>query len=251
MIGRVKELWRYPVKSMGGEQLSAVELLPYGIAGDRLLALESAGAPVGKPLLSGAERTAILLCHARLRGEAGPEHFTAGDSLSPFVEILLPAMAAQATYPAVDPALIPALQQYLGANYSLWLKSSTQPMTDCRPLALLSIQTVRQLSGELGFPVDARRFRANVLMDLHEAGSQGFPEDRLVGRRIQLGSAATLTVKERDPRCRIITLDPTTGEAMPALMRHVAREHEGKVGIYAATAIPGPLATGDPIYLLD
>ncbi len=247
-IGRIRELWRYPVKSMGGEQLASVELLPYGIAGDRLLALESAATPIGKPLLAGAERTAVLLCRARLRGGAGPEHFAAGDRLAPLIEILLPGSAD--AFGAADPALIPALQRYLRADYPLWLKSSTEPMTDCRPLALLSIQTVEQLSVELGTALDAQRFRANILLDL-EGRQGGFPEDFLVGRRIRLGSAATLLVKERDPRCRIITLDPQTGEAMPALMRHVARRHEGKVGIYAVTAAPGPLAAGDPVYLLE
>ena len=167
------------------------------------------------------------------------------------MEILLPRGSQKDCYAADDPALLPALQQYLRASYPLWLKSGVQPMTDCRPLALVSAQTVQQLSAELGIAVDAQRFRANILIDLEAEYAEGFAEDHLVGRRLQLGDTAVLTVKERDPRCRIITLDPKTGEAMPALMRHVAREHEGKVGIYAATARPGPLAVGDPIYLID
>ncbi len=101
--------------------------------------------------------------------------------------------------------------------------------------------------------VDSQRFRANILLDLDiPADAPGaFPEDVLVGRRIRLGTDAVMFVKERDPRCRIITLDPSTGEPMPELMRHVTRNHHGKVGIYAATEVPGMLIEGDPVYLLD
>lgn len=244
-IGEVASLWRYPVKSMAGESLQAVKLHAAGIFGDRLLAFESAGAARGKPLLAGAERTAILLCRAALDATVPEEVWRDGGALAPFVEVTVPG---EGRYRASDPTLFPALQRHLQTPHALWLKTGPRPMTDCRPLGLLSTQTVRQLSEELALPVDGQRFRANLVLQFFD--NRGFIEDELVGRRIRIGEAAVLRITERDPRCRIITLDPGSGEAMPALMRHVARVHEGKVGIYGVTEASGPLTVGDPVLLL-
>ncbi len=168
-----------------------------------------------------------------------------GEALTSFVEVSIPGAGR---YRASDPELLRALRLYLQTPHTLWLKTGPQPMTDCRPLGLLSTQTVRQLSDELGLPINGQRFRANLILKL--ADDRGFREDELVGRRIRIGRDAVVRVTERDPRCRIITLDPGSGEAMPTLMRHVARVHEGKVGIYGATETPGLLAVGDPVLLL-
>ncbi len=250
-IGEVASLWRYPVKSMAGEPLRAVHLHAAGIFGDRLLAFESAGAALGKPLLAGAERTAILLCRAALiPGDQEVEDvWRDGGALAPSVEVAIPEMGR---YRAGDPEIIRALRQYLATPHALRLKTSPQPMTDCRPLGLISTQTVRQLSEELGTPIDAQRFRANLILRFREdrGFAQGFVEDALVGRRLRIGEHAVVRITERDPRCRIIALDPNSGEAMPTLMRHVARAHDGKVGIYGVTEVPGPLAVGDPVLLL-
>ena len=59
-------------------------------------------------------------------------------------------------------------------------------MTDCRPISLFSLQTARQLGEEVGAVLDKRRFRANVYLDL--GATNGFSENGLVGRRVQIGS---------------------------------------------------------------
>ncbi len=59
-----------------------------------------------------------------------------------------------------------------------------------------------------------------------------------------------MTVLERDPRCKMITLDPDTGEADPAILRHVARTRDGKAGVYAAVLVEGLVRQGDPIWLV-
>ena len=83
-------------------------------------------------------------------------------------------------------------------------------MTDCRPVSIFSLQSARQLSEETETPIDKRRFRANVYVDL--ASDQGFGENELVGRSLKIGPKAIVRVLERDPRCAIITLDPTVRE---------------------------------------
>ena len=65
-------------------------------------------------------------------------------------------------------------------------------MTDCRPVSLFSLQTVRQLAVETGTVPDKRRFRANVYLDLGSA--PGFAEDRFVDRKLRLGVKAVVAV---------------------------------------------------------
>ena len=238
-VGKVAELWRYPVKSMGGEPLREAWIGPLGLDGDRMLAFESGAAAVGKPLVSGAERTAMLRCTARfiepVHGKIDPAK----------VEV---RMWDHRMYRAGDPALITALQAGVPEPKPMFLRVCEQPAMDCRPVGLLSLGTLRQLSEEWGSPLPANRFRANLLLDLPDKG--GFGEDAFVGRTIKIGEHTRLRITERDPRCRVVTLDPATGDRDPRLMTHLARRHEGKVGIYAVVVTAGPVAVGDRVTML-
>ena len=60
-----------------------------------------------------------------------------------------------------------------------------------------------------------------------------------------------VAVLERDPRCRMITLDPDTAAANPEILRRVARGHDGKAGVYGAVLVEGLVHEGDAIALLD
>ena len=122
-------------------------------------------------------------------------------------------------------------------------------MTDCRPVSLFSVQTARQLGEELGAELDKRRFRANVYMDLRSA--DGFVEDRFVGRTLRLGPKVMVSIVERDPRCKMITLDPDTAEPNPAILRKVTRAHDGMAGIYGAVLVEGTVHRGDDIELIN
>ena len=82
---------------------------------------------------------------------------------------------------------------------------SAPPQTDVRPLSLISVQTVRQLSTEMGQVLDPRRFRANLYLDLPAARSW---KTASLGELSASGSTATIFIRERDPRCRFITYDP-------------------------------------------
>ena len=56
---------------------------------------------------------------------------------------------------------------------------------------------------------------------------------------------------ERDPRCKMITLDPDTAQPNPEVMRRLARDHEGQAGIYGVVLVEGTIRPGDEITLLD
>ena len=67
IIGKVESLWRYPVKSMGGEELSEAFVGFAGVYGDRLFAFRSAGRPSGFPYLTGREQMKMVLYRPRFR----------------------------------------------------------------------------------------------------------------------------------------------------------------------------------------
>jgi MOSC domain-containing protein YiiM len=79
----------------------------------------------------------------------------------------------------------------------------------------------------------------------------GFAENAFVGRSLQIGAKAVLAITDRDPRCKMITLDPNTAEADPDILRRVRDDHEGKAGLYGAVVFEGIIRPGDEIKLLE
>ena len=260
-IGTVESLWRYPVKSMRGESLADAFASFSGIYGDRVYAFHSTGAPAGFPYLTGREQEKMLLYQPVFRDAATmrqPPNLSAAEAMGPGatpvfpeagdtdVEVQLPDGGKLAIH---DPALLQHLREGLGDRHELRLLRSDRAMTDCRPISLFHVWTAAQLGEEIGAAVDPRRFRANIYVDL--VSRQPFGENELVGRVLRIGGKATVAILERDPRCKMITLDPDTAEQNPAVMRAVAREHDGTAGIYAAVLVEGVTRVGDEIRVMD
>ena len=148
-----------------------------------------------------------------------------------------------------DPRLVDLLRAEIREGHELTLLRSDRAMTDCRPISLFSIHTARQLGEELGTSLDKRRFRANIYLDLKSG--RGFDEDTLVGRTLRVGAKTTIAVLERDPRCKMITLDPDTGQQNTEVMKQLARLHETKAGVYGAVLVEGTIWPGDEISLMN
>jgi len=134
-------------------------------------------------------------------------------------------------------------------GHSLTLLRSERSMTDCRPISLFSLQTAQRLGEEVGAVLDKRRFRANVYLDLGDP--IGFSENGLVGRRLRIGSKVVVSVLERDPRCKMITLDPVTAIQNPEVLRRVTQAHDGMAGVYAAVLVEGTIRAGDSVEVVD
>jgi uncharacterized protein YcbX len=141
------------------------------------------------------------------------------------------------------------LREGIEEKHQLTLVRSARTLTDCRPVSLLALQSVRQLAEETGAAVDKRRFRANIYLDLTSA--KGFAEDGFVGRSLRIGSKVILSILERDPRCIMITLDPDTGAIAPNLLKKVAQAHGGMTGVYGAVLAEGMIRNGDSVELLN
>ncbi len=261
IVGTVESLWRYPVKSMRGEELQEAFAGFSGVYGDRLYAFRSSASPKGFPWLTGREQEEMLLYRPAYRHPERMARPTNLDEAEALGSGLTPVYADSADL-AVDvqtpggemlgiddPRLIGMLRAHISERHELTLLRSDRAMTDCRPISLISLQTVRQLSKETGVGLDKRRFRANVFIKLDS--ETGFGENEFVGRTLRIGAKATIMVIQRDTRCKMITLDPDTGKANPDIMRHLARAHESKAGVYGAVLVEGIIRSGDEIALLN
>jgi uncharacterized protein YcbX len=261
IVGQVESLWRYPVKSMRGKELAEAFVGFSGVYGDRLFAFKSSGRPEGFPYLTGREQEEMLLYCPRFRhpDRAGrPPNQAEAEALPPGLNPLFADPADLAVEVETrsgevlgvdDPALIRMLAERMRDGHTLTLLRSERALTDCRPVSLFSMQTARQLGDELGTPLDKRRFRANIYMDLGPAA--GFSEDEFVGRTLRLGPKVVVSIVERDPRCKMITLDPDTAEPNPDILRKVTRAHDGMAGVYGAVLVEGTVRQGDDIELMN
>jgi uncharacterized protein YcbX len=260
-IGTVESLWRYPVKSMRGEELEEIFAGFGGVYCDRLFAFHSSASRAGFPYLTARDQRRMLCFRPRFRQPekaAAPPNLREAENLAPGAtpvyadpaDLMLDVETPVGRALAIDdPELIEMLRDGIDDKHQLTLLRSERALTDCRPLSLFAVQTAQKLAEETGAPIDKRRFRANVYLDLTTA--EGFAEDTFVGRSLRIGPKATLAILQRDPRCMVITLDPETGEKTPAVLKTVAQVHGGMAGIYAAVLVEGMIRTGDAVELLD
>ena len=261
IVGTVESLWRYPVKSMRGEELDELFAGFAGVYGDRLFAFTSSANAKGFPFFTGRDQRQMIRYRARFRNPekaARPVNLDAAQELSPNLnpvsagasELMIDVETPDGkTFAINDPALIDHLRSNTDGNHKLTLLRSDKAITDCCPLSIFAVQTAAKLGEETEENVDKRRFRANVYVDL--TSSAGFAEDKFVGRSLRIGSRATVAVLQRDARCMMITLDPDTAEKTPAILRAVAQAHEGMAGVYGAVLVEGIIRKGDPVELVE
>src|SRR5882672_3291718 len=258
-VGTVESLWRYPIKSMSGEAMTEAFMGFAGIYGDRCYAFKNSAARKGFPYLNANVQQQMLRYRPHFRSAERalrPPNLIEAMSIAPGAtpanaeadDLMLDVFTPSGAVIAVDdPALIEMLGEGLRGENHLTLVRSDRALTDCRPVSLISLQTVRQVEAELGIPIDKRRFRANVYLNL--ATDYGFAEDELVDRKLRIGSSAVIMVLERDPRCKMISLDPDSGEHNPEVLRKVAQTHAAFAGVYCAVLVEGILTKSDSIEL--
>src|SRR5207302_9019477 len=153
VIGRVESVWRYPVKSMAGEEMPEVYAGFAGIWGDRLFAFKSAATPAGFPYLTAREAHQLLMYRPRFRDPqkaAKPANLAEAEALSPILnpvaadpaDLALDVETPSGEVLAIDdPALARRVSALAGVGLLLTLLRSERAMTDCRPFAVFSLAT--------------------------------------------------------------------------------------------------------------
>jgi uncharacterized protein YcbX len=284
-VGTLRSLYRYPVKSMGGESLEAAELGPRGIPGDRAWAIRDEA----RASIQGAKKIPQLMsCDARYLEPPGSG----------------PAPAPQIELPSGDVFLADApdagkrLGEAVGREVSIWpimpaddtehykrgapddpdpeaelraimarepdeplpdfgpiiaamreFRSGPPDYFDAFPLLILSEKSLATIAAAApDSRIDVRRFRPNLVVATES--DEPLPEQAWIGRSLRIGDAL-LSVAATCPRCVMTTHAFADLPKDPRIMRHLVKRAEGNLGVYAVVTEPAEVRTGDAIQLLD
>jgi hypothetical protein len=236
-VGHVEAIFRYPVKSMGGERLQVATLGWHGLDGDRRLAFRRMDDRSGFPWLTASKLPDLLLfaphrCEDGAQGDL-PTHVRTpdGEELPVFGEDL--AREVEHRYGAPV--------QMMQLNHGIFDEAS---------ISVIAFDTVREIGRLAGRSPDVRRFRPNVVVRLLR--SVPFQEDEWLGGVLSFGGgdeAPAITVTMRDVRCSMVNLDPDSASPAPEVLKAVARANQNNAGIYGAVTRIGRLAVGQTIRL--
>ena len=235
-IGRVEAIFRYPVKSMGGERLEVATLGWHGLEGDRRLAFRRLDDRSGFPWLSASKLPELLLFapHRREDGAQGelPTHVRTpdGEAMPVFGEDLATEVGRRHGAPV----------QMMQLKHGMFDEAS---------ISVIASDTVGEIGRLTGRSLDVRRFRPNVLVRLLR--SVPFQEDGWVGGVLSFGEgddAPAITATMRDIRCSMVNFDPDSASPAPEVLKAVVRAHQNTAGIYGAVIRTGRLAVGQTLF---
>jgi hypothetical protein len=209
----VAELWRYPVKSMRGEPLEAVEVREDGFAGDRLVhVVDDRGV-----LVTGRTRPGLLGLRATLADDGA-------------------ALVDGAPWRSEEAAR--AVETAAGGGARMVAADEDGLRFDETPLLVATDGMVE------AFGIDRRRLRPNIVL----AGVDGMSERDWEGRRLHVGDVV-IALDHLCERCVMTTFDPDTLEQDPDVLRRINAELGGRAALNCMVERPGRIALGDPVEL--
>lgn len=225
-VGLVADLWRYPVKSFGGERVRNIFVGPYGFHGDRRFAAITADGAV----LTARRKTAMLGFQA---------HFPDPDQIERVV-----VSAPDGRDLAVDdPELARVLRNELGQDAQM--ARSGAGVFDAAPIHIVTDRSLRQLDEWVGQELDVVRFRPNVVIELDE-GLAAFAETDWINHDLAIGQAVVRIVSPTE-RCVVTTIDPDTLDRDRAVLAQLAVKRNNLFGVYGQVISPGWVRIGDQI----
>lgn len=238
----ISEIWRHPVKSIGGERLDEADITTLGIDGDRQWGVRD---PATGNILTGRREPTLLMATATIRDDLPVITTTDGEVL----EGDLPNLSHQVSEWLDRPvALVPAGDRggtfenpediEREADWVSWTGPAGAFHDSTR--TRVSVVSTATLDGR-----DIRRFRCNLVVDGN--GMAEGEEDRWVEHVLTIGGQVRLDVRKQIDRCIMVT------RAQPGLprdldvIRRLVRERDKLLGIGALVASEGRVAEGDPV----
>ena len=237
--GHVEAIFRYPVKSMGGERLEVANLGWYGLDGDRRLAFRRMDDRSGMPWLT-ASKLPDLLRFAPQRRENGAQGDLPTHILTPDGEEM--------------PAFGEDLAEEVGRRHGapVQMMQLRHGIFDEASISVIASDTVREIGRLAGRSLDVRRFRPNVVV--RSLRAVPFQEDEWLGGVLSFGEgddAPAIAVTLRDERCSMVNIDPDSASSAPEVLKAVVRRNQNHAGIYGAVIRIGRLAIGQTIFLRE
>ncbi len=263
-IATVTGLWRYPVKSMQGEELNATEVTERGAVGDRAYALldretgKVASAKNPRKWARLFDFRAAFVEPPRAGAPLPPVRITLPDGTlttsadADVNEVLSNAIGRGVTLASTSPDT-PALEEYWPDIEGLARRDelTNEPMPErtffdaavVHILTTATLDRLRTLYSEGRFEV--HRFRPNLVLT-PDARETGFIEDSWVGRTLVIGEARIAVLKPC-PRCVMTTLPQGDLPRDGGILRTAAKFHEVNVGVYCAVQRGGTIRRGDTV----
>jgi len=270
-VGSVSALWRYPVKSMMGEELNASEVTEVGLLGDRQFAVvDRATGKVGgakNPRKWGNffDFRAGYAQPPSIGRPVPPVRITLPDGTevtseqADLAQVLSRAFGREVAFEEAHPehrSTAATAEEYWpdmpGLDYRDTVTDFEMPagtFFDIAVVHLLTTATIDRLRAL--YPqgrFEARRFRPNIVVSTPEQ-EQSFAENDWVGRTVAIGDNVRLTITEPCPRCVMITLPQGDLPKDSGILRTAAQHNSVNVGVYAAVTSGGTIRRGDPVSL--
>jgi uncharacterized protein len=279
-IGSVVALWRYPVKSMMGEELNAAEVTMGGLLGDRAYALvdgsdgkvASAKNPRKWPglfdfraALADAPRTGGTMPPVRITLPDGTVVSSEQDDIDRILSTALkrrvaldaaerahqagpesaardaPAAMAEEYWPDMDGLDHRDTVTEFGLPQGTFFDAAFVHV-----LTTATLDRLRELYLQGRFEV--RRFRPNIVVET-AAGGTGFVENDWIGRTLAIGDAVRLSITGPCPRCVMTTLSQGDLPRDAGILRTAAQNNHANVGVYASVLQGGEVRRGDSVSL--
>jgi uncharacterized protein YcbX len=277
ITGSVRALWRYPVKSMLGEELDSSEVTGRGLVGDRAYALVDTADGKIASAKNPRKWAKLFDCRAEFLPDPRGARITLPDGTAvtaddPDAALVLSSIFGRKVALETTAADAPVLEE-------LWLEGSPDGLDvtdeaiamgsprgtffDYAVIHLVTTATLERLA-EL-YPqgrFDPRRFRPNVVVASAE-GESGFVENAWIGKTLAVGDSVRLSVTDPCPRCVMTTLAQEDLPADAGILRTAARHNsivggEGRgpegvyaaaIGVYASVLAGGTVRRGDIVRL--
>ncbi len=283
-VGKIKEIWRYPVKGMAGESVQQCQLTEHGLAGDRIWAVRDT---LRQEIQSCKFRPDLLTCLAHFND---PSNIEIGQD----VDITFPNGSVKSS---ADRAINDALSQLLGHQSTLemqrpleqldfyrrhkqdehtWLdelkatfereEGEALPDLDNLPqtaqdyvsvpgtfflvsslhfITTATLDFLKQTSPESDWAI--ARFRPNIIIET-ERHFKGLIEQEWINKQLIINSMK-IDCNGATPRCGAITKPQKGLESDNKILRTVVKKANQNVGVYGETADKGMLSVGDDVYI--
>lgn len=262
-LGTVVSLWRYPVKSMMGEEMNSAYVTERGLLGDRAYALIDASTGKVASAKNPKKWPNLFFCRAAYvepprPGEnlppvriALPDGSTVSSEQSDLNRVLSDVVEREVIFGTVAPQ-DPSLEEYWpdmdGLAHRDAVTDEKMPagtffdLSVIHVLSTATIDRLRELYPEGRFEV--RRFRPNIVAEL-ASGERDFAENAWIDRMLAIGEQVRLRISGPCPRCVMTTLPQGDLPKDSGILRTAAKHNDVNVGAYADVLAEGAIRRGD------
>lgn len=261
IVGSVVSMWRYPVKSMLGEELNATEVMERGLMGDRTYALIDAETGVIVSAKLPRKWGILFNCRAALDSPTQvritlPDGSIVMNNADNVNEILSQAFGRKVKL-SITPPETPSIEMYTpdledipDANTETNAAIHPNTFFDAATVHLLTTATLNQFQSlKPTSRFETRRFRPNfVIQPVSDA--PGFVENDWVGKTLAIGKEVCLSVTEPCPRCVMATMPQSELPSDVDILRTIVQHNQGHVGIYASVVQGGTIRRGDQVTIV-